>query len=690
MNNTLLIEIGTEELPPKALPRLSQVFTDQVENALRTAEFEFGTVQSYATPRRLALSIEALGAFQPQRREQRRGPALSAAFGADGAPTKAALGFARSCGVEVEELGRLKTGDGEWLAYTREVGGRGVAEVLPAMIEDALAALPIPKRMRWGAGEVEFVRPVHWVVVLYGETVIDCEILGCASGRLTRGHRFHHGATIELKHAGDYREALENPGFVIASFAARRARIVELIGAAGSDVGGLAILDDALLDEVTALVEWPSVIAGSFDAHFLELPAEALIASMQDHQKYFPVRNAEGALVNRFITISNIDSRDVDVVRSGNERVIRPRLADADFFYKTDRGRRLESRRDALADMLFEKRLGSLLDKTRRVETLATLIAAACGAETDASARAAALSRCDLLSEMVGEFPELQGTMGGYYALADGEGETVGRAVGEFYFPRFSGDTIPVSPCGRCVALADRLDSLVGIFGIGSAPTGDKDPYALRRAALGALRILIEGNIDLDLAEVLTLTRDGYAGTELAPDTTEQVFTFMLERLRGYYLDRGVPADVCGAVFANRPTAPLEIARRIAAVVDFRAMDAAVALAAANKRTANILKKLTTPAPTAWQRELLTEPAERELAQALENASGDLENLFSARDYTAYLQQLAGLRASIDRFFDDVMVMSEDAALRENRLALLAHLQTLFTRVADIAQLHEA
>ncbi|MCB1747283.1 MAG: glycine--tRNA ligase subunit beta [Gammaproteobacteria bacterium] len=690
MSATLLVEIGTEELPPKALLRLSTAFAAGIEKALAGAGFAYEAIVPYAAPRRLAVSVSALGERQPDRVEQRRGPAVKAAFDADGNPTKAALGFARSCGVEVEALGRVSSGNGEWLAFEAEIPGRTIDAVLGEMVEQALAGLPIPKRMRWGAGEVEFVRPVHWVVALYGSAVVPCTVLGLTAGRTTQGHRFHHGGSIALADAADYVETLAGSGHVLADFAQRRARILAQVAAWCDEHGLTAVLDPELVDEVTALVEWPAVIGGSFDAAFLALPEEALIASMQGHQKYFPLRDRDGRLANRFLTVSNIESTDPALVQDGNERVIRPRLADADFFYRTDRARPLAERVAGLADMLFEKRLGSLADKTARVERLAARIAAACGAEPAVVERAAHLARADLLSAMVGEFPELQGTMGGYYAAADGEDAAVATALGEFYQPRFAGDVIPASPAGRAIALADKLDSLVGIFGIGLAPTGDKDPYALRRAALGSLRILIEGDIDLDLLELIEVARAIYGEVALAEDTAAQVYAYMRERLRGYYQDRGIPGDVCAAVLANDPTAPREIARRIDAVAAFREHAAAAALAAANKRIGNILKKLDGPAPGAWSAARLVDDAERALAAAIETLMPEVEAAFAAHAYDTYLARLASLRGPVDRFFDEVMVMCEDAALRDNRLALLNQLHGLFGRVADIGRLHDA
>ncbi len=688
--DNLLIELGTEELPPKALLSLSEAFAAGLDKQLRAAGFEFLAMIPYATPRRLAVRIENIAAEQAERTETRRGPALSAAFDTSGAPSKAAQGFARSCGVDVAALGRFKSNEGEWLCYEQRVAGRRLFDVLPDMVNLALAGLPIPKRMRWGAHTAEFVRPAHWVVMLYGADVIDGEVLGLKSGRITHGHRFMHGAPITLAHADQYETSLAEPGHVIASFAARRSKVRELIEATARSEDGQAVIDEALLDEVTALVEWPVPVCGSFDAHFLELPSEVLIASMQGHQKYFPIRDAHGGLRNRFITLANLASQAPEAIRAGNERVIRPRLSDADFFYRADRAKRLDSRLPGLDSMMYEKRLGSLGDKTRRIVSLAATLATACGADSALASRAAELSRCDLLSDLVGEFPELQGTMGRYYAAADGEHAEVSHAVGEFYQPRFSGDAIPASTVGRCVALADKLDSLVGIFGIGSAPTGDRDPFALRRAAIGMLRIVIEADIALDLREAIDFAVATYAGVKLAPDTAEQVYAFVRERLRGYYLERGTPNDVCAAVFANDPSAPAEVARRLVAVSGFRALPAAQALAAANKRIANILKKLDAPPAASIDDALLADPAERELAAQYASLAPQAEQLFAAREYTRYMELLASLREPVDTFFDGVMVMSDDAALRANRLALLARLHALFTRVADIARLHDA
>ncbi len=532
--------------------------------------------------------------------------------------------------------------------------------------------------MRWGSGDAEFVRPVHWLVVLHGAEVLPAEVYGIASGNTSRGHRFIGEQAIVIAQPRDYAGLLESRGKVIVDFDVRRERVRTLVHEAAAAAGGQALIDESLLTEVTALVEWPAPITGSFDAHFLDVPREALVASMQGHQKYFPLQDAQGGLLNRFVTISNIDSPRPDAIRDGNERVIRPRLSDAAFFWRKDRSVTLASHLTRLGDMVFERRLGSLLDKSQRVAELAGELAGAFGAAPAAARRAGELSRCDLLSEMVGEFPELQGTMGSHYARHDGEAQEVWTALAEFYQPRFAGDAIPASPVGRATALAEKLDSLVGIFGIGSAPTGDKDPYALRRAALGALRICIEGEAALDLSAALHQAAAAY-GNKLAAGTADEVFAFVMERARGYFIDRGARADVVEAVLAVRPLRPLDIAQRLAAVESFLQLPQATALAAANKRIANLLKKAPEADGVSVDSSLLQEAPEQQLAAAIEHLEAGL-----ATDYALYLQQLAALHDPVNAFFDGVMVMAEDAALRANRLRLLARLQRLFLRVADV------
>ncbi len=683
----LLIEIGTEELPPKALLRLSRAFSDGVRKGLVQADLAFGEVHDYAAPRRLASGLEAVATTQADREQIRRGPALAAAFDEDGNPTPGAQGFARSCGVGVEQLEKLETDKGAWLVHRVMERGRGTAELIPDIVDQALGQLPIPKRMRWGAGTAEFVRPVHWIVLLFGDEVIDAEILGVQSGRETRGHRFHHPAPIYIGEPAAYAPLLQTEGRVLADFAERRAAIRGQVIEAGVAAGGRALIDEDLLDEVTALVEWPVAVTGDFETRFLEVPSEALISTMQDNQKYFPVVDGTGRLLPHFITISNIVSRDPAQVKAGNERVVRPRLTDAAFFWNQDRKQRLEARIDRLGTMVFQNRLGTLLDKQKRVARLAAHIAAALGADARLAERAAMLAKCDLLTQMVFEFPELQGVMGRYYAQHDGEPEEVAQAIDEQYRPRFAGDALPQTATGQALAIADRLDTLVGIFAIGQPPTGDKDPFALRRAALGVLRILIEGGRDLDLAELLATAAAGFPAALGAGEAVDGVFEFMMERLRAYYTEAGIAPDVFDAVRAQRPTRPLDFHARLHAVTEFRALPEAASLAAANKRIGNILRKTEEAIPAAVAAERLVDAAERDLATGLDALRGEVESAFDRGDYTAGLRRLAALREPVDRFFDNVMVMAEDAALRANRLALLQQLQSLFLRAADLSRL---
>jgi glycyl-tRNA synthetase beta chain len=680
----LLIELGTEELPPKALLGLSTHFHQEILRGLADAGVTHGASRAFATPRRLAVLIDAVPARQPDQKLERRGPAIAAAYDKQGAPSGATLGFARSCGVDFSALERLETDKGAWLVFRSEAAGQTIDALIPGIVERALAALPIPKRMRWGSADHEFVRPVHWLVLVHGESTIPASVYGIASGAITRGHRFMGSQAIQINRPADYAAQLATDGKVVADFAERRAKVLDAVTAAATAAGGQAIIDPALLDEVTALVEWPSAITGSFDAHFLDVPREALIASMQGHQKYFPLEDAQGGLLNQFITIANIESPEPAVIRNGNERVIRPRLSDAAFFWNKDRAQRLDARLARLGEMVFERRLGTLLEKSERIAALAGQLAPLFQAEPTTAARAGLLSRCDLVSEMVGEFPELQGTMGAYYARQDGEGEAVANALGEFYQPRFAGDDIPSSGPGRCVALADKLDSLTGIFGVGGAPTGDKDPYALRRAALGCLRICIESDSAIDLAQALEQAASGH-GERITPATATAVFDFVLERARGYFVDRGSRADVVESVLVTRPGAPRELARRIAAVDAFLQLPEAVALAAANKRIGNILRKATGFTPGATDNAHLVEAAELALARELEDASLQTAGFAEAGDYQAYLARLARLQAPVNAFFEQVMVMADDPVLRNARLQLLYALQALFLRVADIS-----
>lgn len=682
----LLIELGTEELPPKALPVLSEVLEREIVKGLADAGLTHGAVVRYASPRRLAVVIEDLQTRQADRMIERKGPALSAAF-RDGEPTKAALGFARSCGVALDELDELRTDEGAWLLYKTEQPGEAAAALIPDIFRQALNRLPIPKRMRWGAGAAAFVRPVHWLVMLLGDEVIDAEVLGVPTGRTTQGHRFHCDAPIELRTPAEYARRLEEEGFVIADFAARRERVRAQTEALAESIDAQAVLESELLDEVTALVEWPVAILGSFDEAFLSVPAEALISSMQEHQRYFPLRDRDGALLPRFITVANIDSRNPDAVREGNERVIRPRLADAAFFWDQDRRQRLETRRAALAKVVYQSRLGTVLDKSERVAAIAAETAEALGVDRNLAVRAAQLGKCDLNTQMVDEFPELQGVMGRYYAQHDGEPEAVAVALEEQYQPRFGGDRIAASPVGQVLAIAERVDTLVGIFAIGRQPSGDKDPFALRRTALGMMRTLVEGELDLDLDWLLQLSARALPESVNADAVLEAVFDFCMDRLRAYYGDRGYRPELFEAVAATKPTRPWDFHRRIEACRAFLTLPEAESLAAANKRIRNILRRNEAPLPDAVTESLLEDAPERALATAVEAARQEVTPMLKQGQYQEALQRLAALREPVDAFFDHVLVMAEDAQVRSNRLRLLLDTAELFFGVADVSRL---
>jgi len=683
----LLVEIGTEELPPKALRQLSLAFADTLSGYLDSVGLRSARTLAYSTPRRLAVLLEQLPEAQADHETLRRGPALSAAFDEEGNATQAAQGFARSCGVAVEQLDQLETDKGSWLAFRAVHEGQPTAALIPDLVRRALAALPIPKRMRWGERTDEFVRPVHWVVLLFGDQAIPAEILGVQSDRYTHGHRFHHPQPIYLGEPQAYLPLLETEGQVIADYAARREAIRAQVMEQANLLDGKALIDDALLDEVTALVEWPVALSGRFDEAFLQVPAEALISSMQDHQKYFPVVDAQGRLLARFITVANLASKDPQQIRAGNERVIRPRLSDAAFFWNQDRKRPLAQRADGLRNMVFEKRLGTLFDKQQRVAVLTGHLAQTTGADADHARRAAQLCKCDLLTSMVFEFPELQGVMGRYYALHDAEPDAVADAIREHYLPRFAGDELPASPAGQALALADRLDSLVGIFAIGQPPSGDKDPFALRRAALGVVRICIERRLDLDLLQALQAAARTFEPAVAAEAVPASVFEYVMERMRGYYQEAGVEVDLVDAVLATRPTRPLDADLRIQACQTFRRLPEAASLAAANKRIGNILKKWSQPIPRHVDFDRLSDTAEKRLAERLADMTNSVVPLMEAGDYTPALQQLAQLKEPVDAFFDAVMVMVEDPGQRDNRLALLQNLRELFLRVADVSRL---
>jgi len=680
----LLIEIGTEELPPKALQGLSEAFSSGLCRGLEQKQISYKVATPFATPRRLAVVIKGVATMQADRQTERRGPALAAAFDKNGQPTKAALGFARSCGVEVADLEQQKTEKGAWLYHRSTQPGQATATLIAEIIEAALAALPIPKRMRWSDLPFEFVRPVHWIVILFGKQVIDAQILGVRSGRETRGHRFHHPEPIALAQASDYTKRLEEQGHVIAAFAVRYEHIKVLVEDAAEEIGGEAIIKEDLLNEVTSLVEWPVAVTGTFDEKFLEVPPEALIATLKNHQKCFHVVNQEGKLLPRFITVSNIESRQPDVVRAGNERVIRPRLSDAAFFWKQDRKKSLESRLEQLKTVIFQKKLGSLYDKSQRIAKLSGIIAKQLGAEESQAIRAGQLSKCDLMTEMVGEFPELQGIMGEYYA----DNKEIATALREQYMPRFWGDALPGSPLGQALAIADKLDTLVGIFGIGQAPTGDKDPFGLRRAAIGVLRIMIEQcPLPLDIYQLLEEAQAAYPDNLLNAQATSQVFDFTLERLRGYYQEQDINLDSIEAVLVCRPTSPLDADRRIRGIEAFRELPAAMSLASANKRIHNILKKAKESFPSEPDPSAFNQNAEKHLYDEMEAISEKMVPLLKQGDYQTALQHLASLRETVDNFFDEVLVMDEDRKVRTNRLAFLQKVRHLFLQVADISRL---
>ncbi len=681
----LLFELGTEELPPKALRTLMEALRDEVEKRLKQAELEFACIRAYATPRRLALIVHELAERQKDLSVERRGPALKAAFDAAGRPTAAAFGFAQSCGVAVEALETLKNAKGEWLLYRQTVPGAAAAEIIPDLLRQALAALPIPKRMRWGEREDEFVRPVHWAVLMFGSEVIDAEILGVRTGNFTFGHRFHCPQPLFLVNPDHYAQLLQSCGRVIVDFDERRRHIHQQASKLAKTAGGTALIEDALLDEVTALVEWPVGLLGAFETRFLALPKEVLITVMQSHQRYFPVLDPEGRLKPCFIAIANLDSKRPEVVRAGNERVIRPRLTDAEFFWHQDLKIPLENHLEKLAGQIFQQKLGTLLDKTHRLEKLAAILAEWLAADVTRAKRAARLSKTDLATAMVGEFPELQGIMGYHYALSQGEDPEIAAALDEQYRPRHAGAPLPETVTGQILALADKLDTLVGIFSIGLVPTGTKDPYALRRAAFGIIRIVLEKRLDLDLKALLTQAAELYPHEFDRAETVRAAYRFILERLKGYLLDLGFTSDEFEAVAALEPSNLLDFRYRIEAVHAFRKLPQAESLTAANKRIRNILRQSQAKEFGPVSQDLLEAPEEQALYQAISHARDKLKHLLDERNYTAALQHLAGLKASIDAFFDHVLVMVEDARLRQNRLNLLAETLGLFLQIADIS-----
>jgi glycyl-tRNA synthetase beta chain len=684
-----LFELGTEELPPKSLFTLARALAEGVTKGLAAAALGHGEVEWFATPRRLAVRVHALAERQPDQEIKRQGPAVANAFDASGQPTKAAAGFAASCGVSIEELQQVDGPKGRVLMFVGTKKGEPTAALLPAIVTAALDALPIAKRMRWGAGESEFVRPVHWAVMLFGTTVVDCEVLGVRAGKHSRGHRFHAPGPLSIASPAKYLEALEK-AHVVANVADRRERIRSAAAGLAQAIGGHAVIEDALLDEVTALVEWPVPLLGRFDERYLQLPQEVPIATMQDHQRYFPVRDAQGKLRNEFIAVANLESRAPDKVRDGNERVIRPRLADAAFFWDSDRRERLEARRAPLKNVTFQAKLGSVYDKAERAGRLAVRIAESIGGDAELARRAAELSKCDLLTLMVGEFPELQGLMGKYYAQHDGEPAEVCTALEEQYWPRFAGDRTPETRAGIALALADKLDTLAGIFAIGQKPTGTRDPFGLRRAALGVLRTIQERHLDLDLRQLIEIAVAAQP-VEKKPEIADEVWTYVVERLRSSYLEgetgRAVTTEMFDAVLASRTQSVLDIDLRLRALEPFLKLAEAESLAAANKRIANILRKASDEVTGAVDTSRLQDGPERQLFEHVLSMERAVNPLFARREYAQALTQLATLRDDVDRFFDSVMVMAEDAEVRANRLGLLLRLRALFLQFADLSRL---
>jgi glycyl-tRNA synthetase beta chain len=686
IKETLLIELGTEELPPKSLKTLATAFFDSIKAQLDSHDLTYSDIKWFATPRRLAVQVLDLDGKQQDKQVEKRGPAVNVAFDADGNASKAAMGWARSNGISVEQADRLTTDKGEWLLHKATVSGKAIAELVPDMVKTALSKLPIAKPMRWGSERIQFIRPVHTLTMLYGDQLITGEALGVTSDNKLQGHRFHHEGLVSLTHANEYEAVLKSAN-VVVDFNERQAQIVKQIEAAANGIDAIALIDEELLNEVTALVEWPVTLVGTFDEDFLNVPAEPLIYSMKDHQKYFPVTDKNGELVNKFIFVANIESKEPNAVIFGNEKVIRPRLADAEFFFKTDKKQSLESRLISLESVLFQKQLGTLKAKSERIAELSQFIAEQLNENAADAYRAGLLSKTDLMSEMVLEFPQVQGTMGKYYALHDGENENIAQALEDQYRPRFAGDTLPEANIGCAVAISDKIDSLVGIFGINQPPEGDKDPFALRRAAIGSIRIIIEKQLDLDLSSLINKSIELFGDKLVNENTANDVLDFVMGRFRAFYQEQGISVDVIQAVLAKKPSAPLDFEKRIKAVTYFGELPEAATLAAANKRVGNILAKFKGELYSAFKPELASEQAERELAETYHAIKLKVAPLMADKNYQAALTELAELKAPIDTFFDNVMVMSDDESVKINRLTLLNEIRNSFFAIADISVL---
>jgi glycyl-tRNA synthetase beta chain len=685
--DNLLIEIGTEELPPKSLAKLALAFRDNIQTGFSDNDLTFSHVNWYASPRRIAVLVEGLSEFQADKHVEKRGPAIATAFDQNGEPTKAAQGWARSNGIDVDQAERLKTDKGEWLLFKAQVKGQSITQLLPELVEKALKALPIPKPMRWGTKSTQFIRPIHTVTMLFGSDLIHGKVLDVNSARLINGHRFHCDAPFELDCADNYLSQLKRH-YVIADHQHRKSIILEQVRALAKQENAIADVNEELLEEVTSLVEWPVALVANFDESFLAVPKEALIYTMKDDQKYFPLLDENGQLRSRFIFITNIESKDPQTIISGNEKVIRPRLADAEFFFNTDKKQTLESRLESLKTILFQKQLGTVYEKSERIASMAKSIAVMLGADQEAAHRAGLLCKTDLMTNMVMEFPDVQGVMGMHYARVDGEAELVALAQNEQYMPRFAGDSLPASDVSICVALADKIDTLVGIFGIGQTPKGDKDPFALRRASIGVLRIIVEKSLPLDLNDLVDASIATFGDKIKSENIQTKVVDFVLARFKAWYAEQGIATGVIQAVAVNRPTRPADFAARVEAVKSFNTLESAEALAAANKRVANILAKNVFKEELSFNKALMKEPAEIALASSLESVEARIQPMLDKSDYTNALIVLAELRQPIDEFFENVMVMADDESVKRNRLTLLSRLRGLFLCCADISVLN--
>ena len=684
-----LAELGTEELPPKALPKLSQAFASGIETGLKELGLSFGEIEIFATPRRLAVRVIELSDFQPDSTVEKVGPAVKAAFDKEGQPTKAASGFARSCGVEVSQLSTTLKDGVEKLFYSKNEPGAETVSLLPTIVQKSLDKLPIPKRMRWGSSRIEFVRPVHWCVLLFGESFIDTTILGVKSGSVTYGHRFHHSASLAITTPSGYEELLEKHGFVIADFHKRKEIIRKQVLEIAKSWQGTAVIDETLLDEVTGLVEFPVALSGEFDKEFLEVPPEALILAMKSHQKYFHLIDENDNLMPYFISVSNIKSTDPSQVVTGNEKVIRPRLADARFFYESDLKTPLAAKIEKLKTIVFQAQLGTVYDKSERVSRLAVYMATQFDGDIPSCKRAASLAKCDLLTDMVGEFADLQGLMGYYYALKDGESNEVASAIVEQYLPRYAGDILPKTLTGNIVSLAEKIDTIAGLFAIKQPPTGSKDPFAIRRAALGVLRILVENRLELDILRVFGFALEGFANLDVEEGTDEVIFEFLSDRFRAWYQDKDIPIEVFQSVRALKPRSPFDFDKRISAVHYFGSLEQAQALSAANKRVSNLVAKSgLKDYNSKVDPSLFDTEAEKVLYDLVENKEYELAPLIENHDYSGALVSLSSLREPVDKFFDDVMVMSDIEEVKVNRIMLLIRLRDLFLQVADVSILH--